>query len=67
MNPSNMSPAILEHVLSSFDVQAQEVYAAASSFLTPKQLDALKSMQAQQKTMQEAGVKMGAAMFGGGK
>lgn len=67
MSPSNMSPAMLERVLSSFDVQAQEVYAAAASFLTPKQLDALKSMQAQQKTMQEAGMKMGAAMFGGGK
>lgn len=67
MSPSNMAPAILERVLASLDVQAQEVYAAAASFLTPKQLEALKSMQAQQKTMQETGIKMGAAMFGGGK
>lgn len=43
--------------------QAQQVAAAAASFLTPKQLEALKTLQEQQRTMEEAGIKMGAAMF----
>lgn len=43
--------------------QAQQVAASAASFLTPKQLEALKTLQEQQQTMELAGLKMGASMF----
>ena len=53
----------LARVTAAFNTQAQEVYAAAASFLSPKQLEALKTMQDQQQAMQAAGLKMGASMF----
>jgi len=53
----------MARVTAAFNTQAQEVYAAAASFLTPKQLEALKTMQEQQQAMQAAGLKMGASMF----
>lgn len=67
LSPENLSVDSIARILGSYDAQAQEVVAAASVFLSPRQLEALKVMQQQQKTMQEAGLKMGAAMFGGGK
>lgn len=65
--PENLSQEMIDKVLVSYDEQAQEVAAAASVFLSPGQLEALKAMQQQQKALQDAGIRMGAAMFGGGK
>ena len=67
VSPENLSSTALEKILASYDVQAQEVAATAASFLSPKQLEALKTMQQQQKAMQEMGLKMSGAMFGGKK
>ncbi len=53
----------MARVAAAFSAQAQEVYAAAASFLTPKQLEALKTMQEQQQAMQAASLKMGASIF----
>ena len=53
----------IARITAAFNAQAQEVYTAASAFLSAKQLDALKSMQEQQQSMQAAGLKMGASMF----
>ena len=50
-------------ITAAFDSQAQEVFAAAASFLNPKQLEALKNMQEHQREMQAAGLKIGATMF----
>lgn len=47
----------------SLKLQAQQVAAAAASFLSPKQLEALKTFQEQQQTMELAGLKMSASMF----
>jgi hypothetical protein len=43
--------------------QAQQVAAAAASFLSPKQLEALKTVLEQRQNMEAAGLKMGASMF----
>lgn len=67
LSPENMRPEAIEKILAANDLQAQEVAAVAASFLSPKQLAALKTMQQQQKTMQEMGLKMTGAMFGGKK
>lgn len=53
----------LAKITAAYNAQAQEVYAAAASFLSPKQLEALKTMQEQQQVMQETGLKMGVTIF----
>jgi hypothetical protein len=53
----------MERILDGFKTQSEEVAAAAGSFLSPKQLEALKTMQEQQQVMQAAGIKMGFSMF----
>lgn len=67
LSPENLSRLSLEKILASYDVQAQEVATAAAAFLSPKQLEALKTFQQQQKSLQEMGLKMSGAMFGGKK
>ena len=66
-DPTNFTPAMTDRLMTSYDQQAQQVLASASSFLTPKQLEALKALQQQQRAMQEAGLKMSSMMFGNGK
>lgn len=67
LSTENLSSQSIEKILASYDLQAREVAAAATAFLTPKQLEALKTMQQQQKALQEAGLRMSATMFGGKK
>ena len=66
-DPMNFTPAMTERLMASYDQQAQQVLGAAAGFLTPKQLEALKALQQQQRAMQEAGLKMSSMMFGNGK
>jgi NADPH-dependent glutamate synthase beta subunit-like oxidoreductase len=65
--PSNFTPAMMDKFMASYDRQAQRVLADSAKFLSPKQLEALKNMQQQMRSMQEAGLKMSGMMFGGGK
>jgi hypothetical protein len=56
-----------DRLMTSYDQQVKQVLASAAGFLTPKQLEALKALQQQQRAMQEAGLKMSSMMFGSGK
>lgn len=66
-DPLNFTPVMTERLMASFDKQAQQVLATAAGFLTPRQIEALKALQQQQRAMQEAGLKMSSMMFGNGK
>jgi hypothetical protein len=50
-------------MIAGLNAQAQEVAAAAAAFLTPKQLEALKTFQEQQRAMQATGIKMSASLY----
>jgi hypothetical protein len=65
LTPNNLTPQMGEKILANYDAQAAQVLAGAAGFLSPKQLEALKEFQKQQRAMQEMGIKMGAAMIGG--
>jgi hypothetical protein len=66
--PENMTPEMVERMMKSYDSQASQVAQQAASFLTPKQMEALKTMQKTQKSMQEMGLKMlSSGAFGGRK
>jgi hypothetical protein len=65
LTPENLSPKMGEKILANYDAQAAQVLAGAAGYLSPKQLEALKEFQKQQRAMQELGIKMGAAMVGG--
>ena len=67
VTPGNLTEAMGSKLLASFDQQAQQVLADAAKYLSPKQLEALKTMQTQQRAMQETGLKMSQMMFGGKK
>lgn len=65
LTPANVQPQMTERILASYDAQAAKVATGASAYLSPAQLEALKSFQKQQRAMQEMGLKMGASMMGG--
>lgn len=66
--PENMTPEMVERMMKSYDSQASQVAQQAADFLSPKQIEALKTMQKTQKTMQEMGLKMmSSGAFGGQK
>ena len=66
--PENMTPEMVERMMKSYDSQASQVAQQAADFLSPKQIEALKTMQQTQKTMQEMGLKMmSSGAFGGKK
>jgi len=65
LTATNLSPQMSQNILASYDAQAAQVAAGAAAYLSPVQLEALKTFQKQQRAMQEMGLKMGAAMFGG--
>ena len=59
--------AALEQALQTQRDLQQRVLARAHTVLSPDQMTAFESAQKQQLQMQEMGVKMGKAIFGGGK
>lgn len=66
--PDNLTPEMVERMMKSYDSQAGQVVQQAGGFLSPKQVEALKTMQQTQKTMQEMGLKMmSSGAFGGKK
>jgi hypothetical protein len=66
--PENMTSEMVERMMKSYDSQASQVAQQAADFLSPKQIEALKTMQQTQKTMQEMGLKMmSSGAFGGKK
>jgi hypothetical protein len=66
--PENLTPEMVDRMMKSYDSQASQVAQQAADFLTPKQVEALKTMQQTQKTMQEMGLKMmSSGAFGGKK
>lgn len=67
VTPGNLTQATVDKLTAAFDRQAQKVYADAAKYLSAKQLEALKTMQSQQRAMQETGLKMSQMMFGGQK
>jgi hypothetical protein len=63
-NPVQITPQMVDQQLARYDQQAQAAYQEAASFMSPKQLEALKAMQKQMRDMTEAGIKMSVMMFG---
>jgi cell division protein FtsL len=63
-DPSKLTQADIDKQLAHYDITADAVAAQAAQFLSPKQLDTLRTMQQQWRTMAESGLKMSAAMFG---
>ena len=66
-DPNKLTSADFDRQLVHYDANAQAAYDEAAKFLSPGQLAAFKVMQAQNRSMMEAGMKMSAAMFGSGK
>jgi hypothetical protein len=64
-DPRHLDAAGLERQLAKLDANARQVYERASAFLSPNQLKALKTMQDQQRSMAEYGLKMSASMLNG--
>ena len=64
-DPRHLDAAGLERQLAKLDANAHQVYERASAFLSPNQLKALKTMQDQQRSMAEYGLKMSASMMNG--
>lgn len=64
-DPRHLDAAGLERQLAKLDANARQVYERASAFLSPNQLKALKTMQDQQRSMAEYGLKMSASMMNG--
>ena len=66
--PENLTPEMADRMMKSFESQASQVAQQAGGFLSPKQIEALKTMQQTQKSMQEMGLKMiSSGAFGGKK
>lgn len=67
INPANLSSSEIDRQLVNYDADAKRVYQEAARYLSPKQLESLKTMQQQWRAMQEAGLRMSSAMMGGKK
>lgn len=65
LTAANLSPDMTQKILANYDAQVGVVAAGAAAYLSPTQLEALKSLQKQQRALQEMGLKMGATMVGG--
>ena len=63
ITPGSLSPDGIAQQLARYDADAQRVLQQAANFLSPAQLDALKRMQQQMRTMAEAGMRMSGSMF----
>jgi hypothetical protein len=65
LTAANLSPDMTQKILADYDAQVGLVAAGAAAYLSPTQLEALKTLQKQQRALQEMGLKMGATMVGG--
>jgi len=64
IDPSMMTDEFTRRAIAVFDQQQGSVLEGAGGFLTPPQLEALKKMQEQMRTLNEAGLKMSKSMMG---
>lgn len=64
-DPAHLTQADIGRQMARYDDNAQAVLQRAAQFLTPKQLDALRTMQQQWRAMSETGLRMSAMMFNG--
>ena len=63
-DPQKFTPAEIEKQLADYDTRAQQVAEQAAQFLSPKQVETLRTMQQQWRSMTEGGLRMTASMFG---
>ena len=63
-DPQKLTQADIDRQLASYDEKSQQVATQAAQFLTPKQLETLRTLQQQWRTMTESGLRMAASMFG---
>jgi hypothetical protein len=63
-DPEHLTQADIDKQLANYDAKAAAVADQAAQFLSPKQLETLRSMQQQWRAMSESGLKMTSAMFG---
>jgi hypothetical protein len=66
-DPSRISDDEIARQLTKLDDHARQVYDAASKFLSPTQLQALRTLQQQMNAMTAAGLQMAKTMFQGKK
>jgi hypothetical protein len=64
IDPSMMTDEFTQRLAVAFDEQQRSVLEGAAGFLAPPQLEALKKMQEQMRTLNEAGLKMSKSMMG---
>ena len=55
---ANLSPDMTQKILADYDAQLALVAAGAAAYLSPTQLEGLKTLQKQQRTLQEIGLEM---------
>lgn len=63
-DPARLTQADIDQQLAHFDANATAIANQAAQFLSAKQLESLRTMQQQWRTMNEAGLKMTSAMYG---
>jgi hypothetical protein len=64
IDPGMMTDDFTKGIAAAFDQQQRSVLEGAAGFLAQPQLEALKKMQAQMRTLNEAGLKMSKSMMG---
>ena len=64
IDPSMMTDDFTKRLSTAFDEQQRSVLEGAAGFLAQPQLEALKKMQEQMRTLNEAGLKMSKSMMG---
>jgi hypothetical protein len=64
IDPSMMTDEFTQRLAVAFDEQQRSVLEGAAGFLAQPQLEALKKMQEQMRTLNEAGLKMSKSMMG---
>jgi hypothetical protein len=64
IDPSMMTDDFTQRLAAAFNEQQRSVLEGASGFLAQPQLEALKAMQEQMRTLNEAGLKMSKSMMG---
>lgn len=63
-DPANLTQAEIDRQLARYDANAEAIATQSSQFLSPKQIETLRTLQRQWRTMSESGLKMTSAMFG---
>jgi len=63
-DPARLTQADIDRQLAHYDANAEAVATQSAQFLTPTQVETLRTMQKQWRAMSESGLKMTSAMFG---